>query len=150
MAMIREISLPLSGLLVQWRADDGHSRITSPAGETPLRPSVTVWQPCAGPDTIFAASGVAGDGTDPWWAVWGICPPEQTDVIVVLPDGSTPAVGRADRLWAAEWTGPPRSVRVRIGGHEAAVPFEVPSFMSSGGAWPRTGRIAAGWAQFAE
>ncbi|MEV5646692.1 hypothetical protein AB0L57_00445 [Nocardia sp. NPDC052254] len=150
MAMIREIPLRLSGLLVQWRADDGYSRITAPPGGTPLTRNITAWQPCAGADTIFAASGAASDDADPWWAVWGTCPPSATDVVVVLPDGSTPAVGRADRLWAAEWAGQPRSVRVRIGKHEAAVPFEVPSFMGSGGPTPRTGRISAGWAQFVE
>ncbi len=147
--MIRELSLPLSGLLVQWRTDDGYSRITPPPGASPLTSSITAWQPCTGADTIYAASGHASDSADPWWAVWGTCPPGTNEVVVVLPDGATPPVERADRLWAAEWAGQPRSVRVRIGKHEAAVPFEVPSFMSSCGTEPRTGRISSGWAQFA-
>ncbi len=149
MTKTREISLAVSGLLVQWRADDGHSRMTTPPGKGPLTRAVTAWQPCTGPDTIFAASGPATGGADAWWAVWGTCPQEETEVVVVLPDGSNPKVMRAGRLWAAEWTGHPQSVRVRIGKHEAAVPFEVPSFMCSDGPGPRTGHISAGWARFA-
>ncbi|WP_227981306.1 hypothetical protein [Nocardia spumae] len=147
MTAIHELLLPRSGLRLQWRADTGYLRVEVPAGTRPITGEGARWQPCVEPDTIFAVAGTSADTAERWWVVWGMC--SDSDVDVVLPDGSRPRVVHLGRVWAAEWTGPPRSARVRIGGHEAGVPFEMPSFMTPSGPEPRTGRISEGWARFA-
>ncbi|MFI6044718.1 hypothetical protein ACIA8C_24030 [Nocardia sp. NPDC051321] len=124
-----EFVLPVSGLQVQWRADDEHFRIRSPAyrgGGPRIASDHLPWRPWSGRNdmAVGTAGPIAGQPAAMWWAVWG----EYTgdDVLVTLEDLSHPAVIIFHKLWMAEWRGKEQKAIVVAAGRQAEVHFTPP------------------------
>ncbi|WP_194813665.1 hypothetical protein [Nocardia sp. XZ_19_385] len=124
-----ELRLPMSGVMLRWRAADGHFRIDHPDHHETDDADESSWRVWSGRgDMAVGVSGeIDGEPDSRWWLVWG--EHVGAEVAVRLSDGQRLDVGRFGKLWFAEWRGPEQTARVTAAGRLSEVRFAPPAYV---------------------